>query len=133
MCLIKDTVDAGPTDLQPLRNLRRTKTLGSQGTRLCSLGSGCRCSAPILALCLRLGDALALALQHHLALELADSPDHCQQQLSCRGAGVHAEIEDLEMSTLALHPINDLQQVLRRARQPVELADHQHVAFADVL
>jgi hypothetical protein len=37
------------------------------------------------------------------------------------------------MRSLALNALHDLQKVLRRARQPVELADDERVAFADVV
>src|SRR5689334_25307327 len=41
-CLAKDAVDARPTDLQALSNLRCTNALIPERTRLCGLHSCCR-------------------------------------------------------------------------------------------
>ena len=109
------SINAGPAHLQALGYLRRTNTRIPERTRLGCFRSCCRRSAFVLALALRLRDPFALALQHHLALELPDGTDHGYQQLARRGAGVHPEVKDIQMRALAFHALHDLQQVLRRA------------------
>ncbi len=44
---------------------------------------------------------------------------------------IHAKVQHLEVSAFALHPVSDLQQVLRRAGEAIQLADEQCVALAD--
>src|SRR5690242_12115002 len=106
------SIYAGPPHVQALRDFGRAKTLGTKSACLLGFCPCGRCPALVFALGLRLGNSFALALQHHLALELPDSADHREQQLSGRGARVHPEVKDIQMRTLALHPVYDLQQML---------------------
>ena len=92
-------------------------------------------AALVLARGLRLGDALALALQHDLALPRRHAGQDGQHQLAGGLAGVEplaAHGQD-HQADAALGQIRlDGQQLGRAARQPVRLGDGQHVAFAQI-
>jgi hypothetical protein len=51
-------------------------------------------STLVFASRLRLGDAFALAFEHHLPYKLSDPAQHRQHQLAGGRLGVHAEIEN---------------------------------------
>jgi hypothetical protein len=68
---------------------------------------------------LRPGDALALPLKHHFALECRYRADHREQELAGRRTSVHAEIEYMQVGPLELDPIGNLQKVSGRAGEPI--------------
>ena len=41
------------------------------------------------------------------------------------------QVDDAEVGTFGFHPVGDVEQMLRRAREPSELRDDECVAFAD--
>ena len=74
--------------------------------------------------------ALAGPLADHLTLELGERPDHLQHHPPRRGGGVDSLGQRLEPHLHPLEAIQEGQQVLEAAAEPVELPDHQHVPGA---
>jgi hypothetical protein len=88
-------------------------------------------SGPCISLRPRLGDALSLAFEHHLALEGRYRRDHGQKKFACGRTGLDVQIEDMEIRPLALYETGDLQEVLCGPRESVELGHDEAVPLAD--
>jgi hypothetical protein len=67
----------------------------------------CRLPSPVLPVRLRLGDPLALALEHHLTLELPDGTDDRQQELA--SPGIHAKVQNMQVRALPPDALRDLE------------------------
>src|SRR5262249_50095742 len=52
-----------------------------------------------------------------------------EQELAGCGAGAGPKVQYMQRSVLALHPVGDLEKVLRRASQPVEFGHDEGVAL----
>ena len=70
-----------------------------------------RLTAFVLALGLGFGDAFALPLKHHRALELGNRPEDIEHQLAGRRRGIHAHGQDAQRRPLHLDRTDDLRQV----------------------
>jgi len=73
-------IDRCHADAEFLGDALARRALVGEPDDVVRLGPSGRRPAPVLAFALGLGNALALALQHHLALELRDAADHVQHQ-----------------------------------------------------
>ncbi len=94
-----------------------------------------RRSAPLVFACrLCLGDTLALALKHHLALELRKGCEHRQEKISGRSRRVHRltpEVKYPKGNALLFQKPDDFEQVTGRSSEPINLGDNQRVALPD--
>ena len=134
--LLQHPVDRRAADAEPLGDLRRPHRLPVQPPHLRRLRPRRRLAPLVAPFRLRLGDALALPLQHQRALELRHRPEHGQHHPPRRLAGVEggaAHGQDVQRRALGVEPRHDAEQVRDGARQPVRPGDHQQVAFAQVL
>src|SRR3546814_5793936 len=61
------------------------------------------------------------------ALERADGRQNLQSETALRGGGVHRIPERPESDPAPIEILDRLQQVQHRARQAIQLRDHQHV------
>ena len=95
----------------------RVNAFCSQSVNVGRLGAGGRNSAFVFAFALRPNDALALALQHDLALELGDGADHVQHEPAGRRCRVEVHGEDAQRCALALDPLDDSAEVRDRTSQ----------------
>lgn len=80
----------------------------------------------------RLGcrDALRLALLAQVRLELCEHPQHVKERLAGGRRRIDRLLGSLERYAPALQLVDDVLQILHRARQPVDTRDDQGVAFA---
>ena len=67
------------------------------------------------------------------ALKRGNGPEHRQQQLTMGRRGVdHRIAERLEADAPRLQILEHRQEIKGRARKPINLRDHDHVALADL-
>src|SRR5215471_2400977 len=126
------TIDRGLVDAEAPGDFRPRHAFRGEGADLGSVLACGRSAALELAGGFGGGNAVALALEHDLALELRDRSDDVQEQPTGRTGGVDPHVEDPERHTFLLELRADLEQVCDRARQTVEPGDDKGVAFADV-
>ena len=124
-------VDRRSTYLQSFGDLRRSHALSLQSQHPASLRPRGWLAALVLALCLGFGDPLALTLQHQAPLELPDGADHREEQLAGGCGGIQVEVQDLEVGSLGLECLDDLEEVSGGSSQTVQLGDDQGVFLAD--
>ena len=79
------------------------------------------------ALLLGCGDLVAHALPDDLALELSKGQQDVQRQPSHAGGGVELLGDGDERHAAAVEDIDELGEVGQRARQAIDLVDHDHV------
>ena len=79
------------------------------------------------------GDAGRGPLPDHGALELGERADHLHHHAAGRGGGVDVLGDRPEAGARLGDPLHDVQHVLQRAGQPVELPDDDRVAFAQMV
>ena len=73
------------------------------------------------------------ALPDHRALELGEGADHLHHHAPGRGGGVDVLGDRPEAGARLADPLHDVQHVLQRAGQAVELPDNDRVALAQVV
>jgi hypothetical protein len=126
----QDAIHRRPPDAKPPCDLGWPDPLLRQCPHFSGLRPRRRLAPLISTLGFRLGNSFSLALQHHLALEAGYRPDDREYQLPRRRAHVDAKSKDLKVRPLALHALDDIEEVLRGAGEPVEFGDTQDVALA---
>ena len=72
------------------------------------------------------------ALADHAALELGQGREQVEHQPAARGGGVDRLGQRAQADALLAHGLDGLDQLLERARQAIQLPDHQRVALAHV-
>jgi hypothetical protein len=118
-------INTGPSDTKTASNIDRTNTIGLQRY---DLGGASTCGwlpTPVSAFGFGFCDPFPLALQHKLPFKAPHGTNDRENELSGGGAGVGSQVQDAEVGTLRLYAVGDLEQVLRRASQPVELGDNE--------
>src|SRR5208282_5201156 len=125
----KNSIYARPTYAETLRYFRRAETFRLElGDDMCHCAR-CRLPPTILAFGLRLGNALALALEHHGALEFGNGADHGEHQLPSRRTCIDVQVDDPKIGCFALECVGDCEQVGRRSRQAVKFGHDERVTF----
>jgi hypothetical protein len=110
--------------------------LSEQADGVRRLGLRRRLPTLVLALGLRLGDSLALPLEHDLTLELGERGEHVQHQPARCAAGVHgaaAEVEDSKRDAFGFQGVHQFRKVPGGAGQPVKLRYDQRVAIPRIV
>ena len=98
-------------DAETPGDLPHAEALSVKGSDLIGFGASGWPPTFVFALGLCPGDALALALQHHLALELSDARQHIEHELARGRAGIDAHGEDAEPDPLSREALDDLAQM----------------------
>lgn len=73
------------------------------------------------------------ALSHHGTLELCEEPDDLHHHSAGRRGGVYRFGQASEAGAFTIEGLDDGQQVLERAREPVELPDHHDIAITQIV
>src|SRR5205085_9113713 len=60
-----------------------------------------------------------------------NSTDYREYQLAGCGACVGSQVQNREVGFLGFHPVSDVEQMLCRTSEPVQLRDNEGVAFTD--
>lgn len=78
----------------------------------------------------RAGDSFHLPLTPECGLELRDGTQHAEHELAAGSAGVDTSlVRTPELDAFSHQSRNNVVQVHRRSREPVEPRDHERVAF----